>query len=431
MTDISPTERQVFPLTAGRNMFLAGLEWKTLPSQYRHARDFARAQKADLFLACQYLSNEDADTHTMVATVSRRILPGKPRQCFSLALLILPLLEHGGYAITELTLPGETPRYSFVSAVDGVLVSDLVGSGEEVREARDTFLSINTEPEQGWTRYEPVAFSAGDQNQALPLSTLTGSGKHPAAARLNPVSRGAQFITVSLIIALLGAAWYGWQYYERWKTEQAAQAAAARQATEERISPPWPGLPETDAFIQGCADIWTSLPLSAAGWRYSLAECSTDGGSGNLRASYTNTAGATVTDFIRRISDMTGTRPFIVMPEGKTGGIGLPVSFRLPEHPVDVDALPESSVLQEQLTTLAQSMPLTLDWQEVSNSVTDENGNIIQPPWKEYDLQIQTLLPAYQLVERLKAPSVRFISVTRQLENGRFHYQFTGKYYAR
>ncbi|HCN5644377.1 TPA: type 4b pilus protein PilO2 [Escherichia coli] len=389
MTDISPTERQVFPLTAGRNMFLAGLEWKTLPSQYRHARDFARAQKADLFLACQYLSNEDADTHTMVATVSRRILPGKPRQCFSLALLILPLLEHGGYAITELTLPGETPRYSFVSVVDGVLVSDLVGSGEEVREARDTFLSINTEPEQGWTRYEPVAFSAGDQNQALPLSTLTGSGKHPAAARLNPVSRGAQFITVSLIIALLGAAWYGWQYYERWKTEQAAQAAAARQATEERISPPWPGLPETDAFIQGCADIWTSLPLSAAGWRYSLAECSTD------------------------------------------GGIGLPVSFRLPEHPVDVDALPESSVLQEQLTTLAQSMPLTLDWQEVSNSVTDENGNIIQPPWKEYDLQIQTLLPAYQLVERLKAPSVRFISVTRQLENGRFHYQFTGKYYAR
>ncbi|EEQ1581516.1 type 4b pilus protein PilO2, partial [Escherichia coli] len=56
---------------------------------------------------------------------------------------------------------------------------------------------------------------------------------------------------------------------------------------------------------------------------------------------------------------------------------------------------------------------------------------IIQPPWKEYDLQIQTALPVHQLAERLKAPSVRFISVTRQLENGRFHYQFTGKYYAR
>ncbi|EKY6551807.1 type 4b pilus protein PilO2, partial [Escherichia coli] len=171
--------------------------------------------------------------------------------------------------------------------------------------------------------------------------------------------------------------------------------------------------------------------LSAAGWRYSLAECSTDGGSGNLRASYTNTAGATVTDFIRRISDMTDSRPFIVMPEGKTGGIGLPVTFRLSENAVTVDALPETAVLQERLTSLAQSMQLKLDWQEVNNSVTDENGQIIQPPWKEYDLQIQTTLPAHHLAERLKEPSVRFISVTRQLENGRFHYQFTGKYYAR
>lgn len=32
MTDISPTERQLFPLTAGRNVFLAGMDWKTLPA---------------------------------------------------------------------------------------------------------------------------------------------------------------------------------------------------------------------------------------------------------------------------------------------------------------------------------------------------------------------------------------------------------------
>ena len=49
MTDISPTGRQVFPLTAGRNVFLAGLEWKTLHSQYRMARDFARATESRPF----------------------------------------------------------------------------------------------------------------------------------------------------------------------------------------------------------------------------------------------------------------------------------------------------------------------------------------------------------------------------------------------
>ncbi|WP_244469305.1 hypothetical protein [Escherichia coli] len=47
---------------------------------------------------------------------------------------------------------------------------------------------------------------------------------------------------------------------------------------------------------------------------------------------------------------MTDSRPFIVMPEGKTGGIGLPVTFRLSENAVTVDALPETAVLQERLT---------------------------------------------------------------------------------
>ncbi|HBE4547495.1 TPA: type 4b pilus protein PilO2, partial [Escherichia coli] len=144
-----------------------------------------------------------------------------------------------------------------------------------------------------------------------------------------------------------------------------------------------------------------------------------------------NTAGTTVTAFIRRITELTDTRPFIVMPEGNSGGVALPVTFRLPDNPVPVDSLPETRDLQERLTTLAQSVQLQIDWQEVNNSFTDENGNIIQPPWKEYDLQIQTLLPANQLAERFSEPSVRFLSVTRQLENGRFRYQFTGKYYAR
>lgn len=111
------------------------------------------------------------------------------------------------------------------------------------------------------------------------------------------------------------------------------------------------------------------------------------------------------------------------------GGFALPVTFSMPETPVAVEALPENTLLQERLTTLARSMQLKMDWQEVSNSFTDEDGNTIQPPWKEYDLQILTTLPAHQVAEHFSEPSVRFISVTRQLEEGRFRYQFTGKYY--
>ena len=260
MTDISPTERQVFPLTAGRNVFLAGMDWKTLPASHKNPRTFARSLGAVRYISCEYLSTEDTDRHIMVAAVSQNTLPKGSRRYFSLAMLILPLLEPGGYAIVELSQANDTELYGFVSAVDGILVSDLVGTREEIREAREIFLTINSAPEHGWTCYEPPSFNGPDGRGPLPLETLTGAGKYPAEARLHPVSRGPQLIPVLLILTLLGTAWYGWQYYERLKAEKAALAEAAQKAAEERITPPWLSMPETGDFIRGCSDVWSRLP---------------------------------------------------------------------------------------------------------------------------------------------------------------------------
>lgn len=103
-----------------------------------------------------------------------------------------------------------------------------MGTREEIREAREIFLTINSAPEHGWTCYEPPSFNGPDGRGPLPLETLTGAGKYPAEARLHPVSRGPQLIPVLLILTLLGTAWYGWQYYERLKAEKAALAEAAQ-----------------------------------------------------------------------------------------------------------------------------------------------------------------------------------------------------------
>ncbi|MDE1022921.1 type 4b pilus protein PilO2, partial [Escherichia coli] len=91
--------------------------------------------------------------------------------------------------------------------------------------------------------------------------------------------------------------------------EKAEREESARKAAEARITPPWTRQPESGEFIRQCSTTWNQTPLSAAGWRYTLAECSSDGNSGNLRSSYTNTAGTTVTAFIRRITELTDTRP--------------------------------------------------------------------------------------------------------------------------
>ena len=117
-------------------------------------------------------------------------------------------------------------------------------------------------------------------------------------------------------------------------------------------------MPETGDFIRGCSDVWSRLPVSVAGWRYSLAECAATGMSATLSPSYTNIAGTTVTAFSQRVREIFSIRPFMVMPDGNSGGFALPVTFSMPETPVAVEALPENTLLQERLTTLA--LPIRL-----------------------------------------------------------------------
>ena len=65
-------------------------------------------------------------------------------------------------------------------------------------------------------------------------------------------------------------------------------------------------------------------------------------------------------------------------------GIAVVLPCRSPSvclKPVAVEALPEKHPPAGTAEyTLARSMQLKMDWQEVSNSFTDEDGNTIQPP---------------------------------------------------
>lgn len=429
------TQKKIIPVSIlhGKKAFLSGIEWKDKPVNFRDARAFAQSQKADLYLSYQYSDSQSGEKNTMVAIVRRHEtdIPQNIRQYLSLAMLVRPLLKSGGYAILELVNNGNEITYTFISVIDEILVNDITGSLEEITEARNTFLMLNTEPETGWIRYEPEIFSINGINNTLPLSTLTVSRKSPLDACLRPVSRSKQLMTILLVIAVFCALWYGWQRYQIWQSEKVAREEAARKAAADRITPPWLSQPEIGEYIQGCSNAWSSLPVSVVGWRFSLAECSINGTNGSLRASYTNIAGTTVTDFSHRITEIFSTRPFMVMPEGNSGGFSLPVSLKLPENPVTVEMLPATNILQERLTTFAQSMRLKIDWRQVNNSITDEDGKTIQPPWQEYDLEIQTDIPPFTLFQNFNESSIRLTSIFVKLEGSRLHYQFTGKYYAR
>ena len=88
-----------------------------------------------------------------------------------------------------------------------------------------------------------------------------------------------------------------------------------------QIAPPWQHLPEIKPFIDKCIDKWDALPLSIAGWRFDLAECSTSGNDGLLRTSYKELSGVTVGTSAHGYEKYSGgtTTATFVLPEGSAG----------------------------------------------------------------------------------------------------------------
>ncbi|MFA2151182.1 pilin accessory family protein, partial [Escherichia coli] len=109
MSENNQNNRNFTSVIKNKRAFFSGLDWKTLPSEEKNARTFARKNDAEYFLSCQYQDSEN-ETKTMVAFIRKEDLPTGASSFWSLALMIKPLIEPDGYAICEL---GDL--YGFVS----------------------------------------------------------------------------------------------------------------------------------------------------------------------------------------------------------------------------------------------------------------------------------------------------------------------------
>ena len=173
MSENNQNNRNFTSVIKNKRAFFSGLDWKTLPSEEKNARTFARKNDAEYFLSCQYQDSEN-ETKTMVAFIRKEDLPTGASSFWSLALMIKPLIEPDGYAICEL---GDL--YGFVSCVNNVLVNDVVGNKSQIMSALTTFLEFNETPEPGWKLYQPESW---DISQALPSLTLSDNTSHKSAS---------------------------------------------------------------------------------------------------------------------------------------------------------------------------------------------------------------------------------------------------------
>ncbi|MGI5689821.1 hypothetical protein ACRYKG_25375, partial [Escherichia coli] len=78
LSENNQNNRNFTSVIKNKRAFFSGLDWKTLPSEEKNARTFARKNDAEYFLSCQYQDSEN-ETKTMVAFIRKEDLPtGRP-----------------------------------------------------------------------------------------------------------------------------------------------------------------------------------------------------------------------------------------------------------------------------------------------------------------------------------------------------------------
>lgn len=429
---------KMFSVVKGKHAFVAGVEWKTVPSSFeKNVRVFVKKNKDDMYVSCQYnASSHGGKYQIFVSSINKKKLklPKNVSVYWSLALIITPLLEPGGYAIFPLT----ENIFGFVSCINGILINDLIGSREEITEALNTFLQFNTTPESGWCCYVPEGW--GQAGKPLPVDTLLDAKRYPDTARFRNISHTAIIVRTGAILLLLIMAYYGFNLYRQYQEDIAAeaerQAMTAKKLAEQKaaqILPPWQSLPSVTEFIAVCSEHSASKPLSVVGWKFSVAECGTDGKNGSVRYSYSAMEGVTIADFTTRMKELFDGKfiPYFNLPEGNSGGFTEPVDFKVDDNTVSINELPSGSELQERLTTFSQKMRVKLIYQKKDNSILDEEGKPVSLPWEEYELSMQTSIPPDILFQAFNEPAVRLNLVSKQLNGGRIIYDIKGTFYVK
>lgn len=145
------------------------------------------------------------------------------------------------------------------------------------------------------------------------LKDILTEKKWPSSFRMRPATGGIdpKVMAGGMAVLALGAAWYGWSYYQDMVAEaqllnQQAQLAQLQQnkkakevaeatklVNERALKPTWPAEPAAQDLLAACRNAALSMPVSVAGWKLEMIECNARSAAGR----YGRIEGTTMADF--------------------------------------------------------------------------------------------------------------------------------------
>ncbi|MEG0716759.1 MAG: type 4b pilus protein PilO2 [Morganella sp. (in: enterobacteria)] len=409
--------------------YVAGLNWQVIDQQSaRRSRKQAREEGAE-----HYLVWRQPDRVLLGMTVLSAVQETRNRQAYrSLALHVLPLLPENGYAVIPLS---ETALW-FVATLGGQLspLSDIVGSAEQIQKAIDVFVTMNPLPTTGWQVIAPDGFAQGETQLPPALTDWLSRDITRRTPRLSPTSVKAAAGLWIVLLVLLIAGHFGWQYLQERKENaevaaaKAALAAKRAAASSDSQPRPWASQPRFNTVLRTCHNHWKTLPLSIAGWTFAQAQCSP---AGSLSVNYALPDGGTVADFASRLPDWYPGIPAGFNIPGAANMASFTLTFAPPAS-TGAETLPGNGTQTQRFTSFAQRLNAALQLTRLDNALRDDAGNIIPVPWLTYAFTFVTDIPPDRLflAQPFDDTGLRLQQVSLTQRDGQLTYTLEGYLYA-
>lgn len=409
--------------------YVAGLNWQVIDQQpTRRSRKQAREEGAEYYLVWR-----QPDRVLLGMTVLSAVQETRDRQAYrSLALHVLPLLPENGYAVIPLS---ETALW-FVATLGGQLspLSDIVGSAEQIQKAIDVFVTMNPLPAAGWQVIAPDGFAQGETQPPPALTDWLSRDRTRRTPRLSPTSVKATAGLWIVLLVLLIAGHFGWQYLQERKENaevaaaKAALAAKRAAASSDSQPRPWASQPRFNTVLRTCHNHWKTLPLSIAGWTFAQAQCSP---AGSLSVNYALPDGGTVADFASRLPDWYPGIPAGFNIPGAANMASFTLTFAPPAS-TGAETLPGNGTQTQRFTSFAQRLNAALQLTRLDNALRDDAGNIIPVPWLTYAFTFVTDIPPDRLflAQPFDDTGLRLQQVSLTQRDGQLTYTLEGYLYA-
>lgn len=409
--------------------YVAGLNWQVIAQQSaRRSRKQAREEGAEYYLVWR-----QPDRVLLGMTVLSAVQETRNRQAYrSLALHVLPLLPENGYAV----IPLSEKSLWFVATLGGQLspLSDIVGSAEQIQKAIDVFVTMNPLPTTGWQVIAPDGFAQGETQPPPALTDWLSRDRTRRTPRLSPTSVKAAAGLWIVLLVLLIAGHFGWQYLQERKENaevaaaKAALAAKRAAASSDSQPRPWASQPRFNTVLRTCHNHWKTLPLSIAGWTFAQAQCSP---AGSLSVNYALPDGGTVADFASRLPDWYPGIPAGFNIPGAANMASFTLTFAPPAS-TGAETLPGNGTQTQRFTSLAQRLNAALQLTRLDNALRDDAGNIIPVPWLTYAFTFVTDIPPDRLflAQPFDDTGLRLQQVSLTQRDGQLTYTLEGYLYA-